>query len=85
MLKDSYANLSGAEKLGLLEVVNSSILIQLIDMEVENVKHQLIHCVPGPGMELEYAIVQQRLISLGDLKNFFKSVKSELMPQTNTE
>lgn len=85
MLQQVYDNLDAAAKISLTDVVNNHILLQLIDIELNNVRDQLLTCTPRAGMEVEYAVIQQRLISLGDLKLFLKTVREELTPQPNTE
>lgn len=85
MLQLSYEDLTAAEKIELMPVVTSGLLYQLIDLEIDVVKANLCCLTVNPNLPLEYAIAQQRLISLQDLKEFFKRVKQEIMPQQTTE
>lgn len=85
MLQDSYNVLDGAMKLGLTGVADNAVLHNLIEAEISDVREQLCNLTPGQGLDLPYAIMQQRLISLKDLKAFFKQVREDLTPQQNTE
>lgn len=85
MLQQVYDDLDAATKISLIDVVSNAMLYQLIDTELNNVREQLLTCTPRAGMEVEYAVIQQRLISLGDLELFFETVRKELTPQLDTE
>ncbi len=85
MLHDSYGELDAADKIQLIAVVNNLILYRLIDCEIRSVRDQMCGLVIEPGFEIKYAIAQQRLISLQDLRLFLERVKEETTPQSNTE
>lgn len=85
MLRVSYEELDAAEKLGLISIANNDTLYMLIDIEIGMVKAELCALTPGLGLDIPYAIIQQRLISLQDLKAFFNHVRKETTPQSDTE
>ncbi len=81
MLQGSYSQLDGVGKLSIQATSQSSVLLGLIETEIGYVKEALCNLTPGPDLTLEYAISQQRLLCLFDLKDFFERVRKESMPQ----
>jgi len=85
MLQDQYSQLDAVTKISLIDVVNNATLYELITAEILSVKQELCTLAPGATIALEYAIIQQRLISLQDLEDFFKRVRIDTTPQPEAE
>jgi len=87
MLQDQYKELDAADKIGLIDVAHNDILHRLIDQEIGAVKEQLCTLTPSGVLVVEYAITQQRLISLQDLRDFLKRVRQAIdtTPQPEAE
>ena len=74
MLQQSFAELSRDEQLLIQQYKDVFyFLLRLTDVELELVKNDLCRLAPGPDLNVQYAIVQQRHICLTDLKEFFKT------------
>ena len=85
MLQNQYDALDTAEKLGLFDVCQSATLYELLAKEIKAVKEELCRLSPSPSLTLEYAIIQQRLLSLEDLEDFLKRVRKDITPQPEPE
>lgn len=85
MLQGSYAVLDSVSKLSIQATAQSSVLISMIETEIQYVKDSLCNMTPGPDLLVQYAVTQQRLISLQDLQDFFKRIRKEVIPQNEEE
>ncbi len=85
MFQHSYREIDAAEKLGVATIAHTPILYTLIDIEIALVVDALCNLTPGNQLDLMYAVTQQRLIALRDLKDFFEQVKEETTPQHEPE
>ena len=85
MLQHSYREIDAAEKLSVATIAHTLILYKLIDIEIELVVDALCNLTPGDQLDLMYAVTQQRLIALRDLKDFFNGIKEETTPQHEPE
>lgn len=78
MIQLSYNVLDRNEQLILIQHTESLLILQhLAKEELKLVEHDLYSLTPGPDLNLQYAIAQQRRICLLDLIEFFKSLAEE--------
>lgn len=85
MLQPKYEELSETDKIGLLDVVNNATLYELLDSQIKVVAEELCNLSQSGTLAIEYAIIQQRLISLRDLRDFFKRVRIDTSPHLKLE
>lgn len=85
MLQHSYREIDDAEKLVLGQISHTQVLYHMLDIEIALVVDALCNLTPGDQLDLMYAITQQRLIALRDLKDFFNEVKEQTTPQPEPE
>ena len=78
MLKLSYDVLDRNEQLILIQNLEPLLILQaLAEKELKSVEVDLYSLTPGPDLNLQYAITQQRRICLLDLVEFFKTLIEE--------
>ena len=85
MLQGSYAQLDAAAKLNMAGVAHTPVLYDLLNAEIGFVEDSMCNLTPGPDLLIMYAITQQRLLCLKDLKVFFEQIKRETTPQIEPE
>ncbi len=85
MLQASYDELDPVSKLSIQATSQSSVLMDLIETEIKFVEESLCNLEIGAQLVIMYAVGQQRLICLRDLRDFFNRVREESMPQPETE
>ncbi len=78
MLRHSYEELDSANRIMLVQDSTSLVILQtLATAELKSVEESLCSLSPGPNLNVEYAITQQRRICLVDLIEFFKTLIEE--------
>ena len=79
MIQLSYNILDRNEQLILIQNSEPLLILQsLTEAELKLVEYDLYSLIPGPDLNLQYAITQQRRVCLIDLIEFLKMIIEEI-------